>query len=864
MGNRRERKVEKVMKRTRWLAGILTAVLFVGCISPAEASGTEMPEETWEIQQMTEETEELSEAAENDTKSAAADANGFVIENGVLTGYRGNGGNVTIPAGVTEIGEKAFSQCHTITSVSIPDGVTKIGESAFYYCDNMVSISIPDSVTVIEWSAFYNCTKLSEITLPKNITEIKGFVFQGCASLKEIIIPENVTSIGSDAFYDCSSLEEIFIPKNVTYLTCLTFGGCLRLREIKVDEENQSFSSDEAGILYNKDKTILIECPAGKTGKVQIPDSVTEIGIAAFVDCVNITGVSIPDSVTKMGDWVFSRCINLKEVNIPKKIDQISWLCFENCISLENITIPETVTCIEQEAFYNCFSLKEVFIPKSVTEIEKAAFSNCSSLTEIKVDAANKNYSSDETGMLYNKDKTILVECQGSKTGKIEIPQSVTSIGESAFVGCKGITEINLPSNVRSIGSNAFEECTGLRRIILSENVTSIGEDVFAYCDYDNLQIICPKDSYAETYAKENQINFRYVGDKEKQTITASDAITKYLGEDAFSLNAVTDGDGALTYASDNEAVANVDSAGMVTLTGAGTAHITITAAETTDYWAAEMIVTLTVKPVDKKVQTITVSEVIERSGKAAFSLNAATNGDGILTYVSDNNSVATVDGQGIVTPVSDGTVHITVTASETENYLSAQKVVTIHIIQPNQSSNQTITAKNITKTYGDKAFSLGVKTNGGGKLTYKVLNKKIATVNKKGKVTIKGCGRTQIKITAAANGNYKKATKNITLTVKPRKLKATSVKSAKSKTVTVKWKRDKKAKGYIVQYSMDKKFKKKVKTVVISKNSTVSKTIKKLKGGKKYYVRVCAYTTADGKKIKGSYSKVMSVKVKK
>lgn len=81
---------------------------------------------------------------------------------------------------------------------------------------------------------------------------------------------------------------------------------------------------------------------------------------------------------------------------------------------------------------------------------------------------------------------------------------------------------------------------------------------------------------------------------------------------------------------------------------------------------------------------------------------------------------------------------------------------------------------------------------------------------------------------------------------------------------MVVKWKKDTKAKGYIIEYSTDKKFKKDVKTVIVSKNTITSKTITKLKAGKKYYVRACAYITADGKKIKGSYSSVKPVNVKK
>ena len=159
-------------------------------------------------------------------------------------------------------------------------------------------------------------------------------------------------------------------------------------------------------------------------------------------------------------------------------------------------------------------------------------------------------------------------------------------------------------------------------------------------------------------------------------------------------------------------------------------------------------------------------------------------------------------------------------------------------------AKSQTIKAKNLIKTYGAKAFSIGAKANGGGKLTYSIADKKIATVSKSGKVTIKGYGQTKITIKAAAKGDYKSAKKAITLTVKPKK--------------------DTKATGYVIQYSTDKNFKKSVKTVTISKNKTTSKNIGKLKAGKKYYVRICAYKKSAGKQIKGSYSAVKTVKIKK
>ena len=189
---------------------------------------------------------------------------------------------VVIPDSVTEIGERAFSGCSSLSSIVIPDNVTEIGEGAFDGCISLSSIVIPDSVTSISDCAFSDCSSLSSIVIPDNVTEIGRRAFGGCSSLFSIVIPDSVTKIGGGAFCDCSSLSSIVIPDSVTSISDWAFSGCSSLSSIV------------------------------------IPDSVTEIWRGAFSGCESLSSIVIPDSVTEIGEKAFSGCSLLKKIYVPR------------------------------------------------------------------------------------------------------------------------------------------------------------------------------------------------------------------------------------------------------------------------------------------------------------------------------------------------------------------------------------------------------------------------------------------------------------------------------------------------------------------------------------------------------------------
>ena len=286
--------------------------------------------------------------------------NDFVIENGELQKYKGQGGDVVIPEGVTSIGDCAFSGCSSLTSVVIPDGVTSIGNDAFWGCSSLTSVVIPDSVTSIGSHAFHRCESLYSIVIPESVTSIGDWAFYGCKSLTRVVIPDSVTSIGKRAFSSCKKLADA--------------DGFVIVRSVIYD-------------YY------------GKGGDVVIPDGVTNIGNSAFSGCSSLKSIVIPDSVTSIGDEAFRDCSGLADADgfviirnvlysyhgsdgaivIPDGVTRIDDYAFWNRSSLTSVVIPDSVTSIGDSAFESCCSLSGIVIPDSVTSIGSHAFFGCES-----------------------------------------------------------------------------------------------------------------------------------------------------------------------------------------------------------------------------------------------------------------------------------------------------------------------------------------------------------------------------------------------------------------------------------------------------------------------------------------------------
>ena len=461
---------------------------------------------------------------------------------------------LTIGSEVTSIGSYAFTRCKGLQEIYAKPAVPPtLGADAFYDVPKIPLIVPKASVDAYKaadvWNRFnvmsdelpeftadglkYQATGINTVTLvgyeteptgkldipatvshegrEYSVTGIDGGAFAYCVDLTEVTIPDNVTFIGANAFVMCYSITQMNLSASVTSIDETAFGSCTALKQINVDEANTTFSSVE-GVLFDKDKTVLMLYPTGKEDATfVIPESVTTIKKAAFTENGSITRITIPDAVTVIERMAFTRCRALAELTLGKNVTTIGSLAFEGC-PIRRLTIPNSLQVIDEYTFSGCSALEELTIGSGVTTLGREAFSGCSALKKMTVLAAVPPVVKNDALKGISRDIPVYVPAESLEAYKAALTwKTFTNLGmlpeftadglkyriideennRVEVTGYEGYVRENIPAtvsyggkdySVTRIGNKAFAECFWVSSFTLPDGLTSIGEEAFSYC----------------------------------------------------------------------------------------------------------------------------------------------------------------------------------------------------------------------------------------------------------------------------------------------------------------------------------------------------------------------------------------------
>lgn len=370
--------------------------------------------------------------------------------------------SVLLPSTITAIGESAFDGCTGMHIGGLPSSLTAIRYAAFYNCRSMTTLALPASVTTIEeqafaacgfWInvnannpnyssingvlfnknqsellyypgsiaggfavpstvktignlAFYWCNKLTSVTIPSSTTYIGYSAFEGCDALTFVSLPSSLDSIGATAFYYCMNLININIPASVKVIGSQAFLGCSG--PFTVDAGNPNYSTAD-GLLYNKTKSKLIQCPISKTGTVAIASSVTNIEFYAFIGCACEVTVDGNHLNYSSGEGILFNKVKSRLLYFPTS-------------KVGSYTVPASVTYLGSWSFYDCQQLTSVIIPSTVTNLGYGVFKQCFGLTSVysgastPIDVSFANYYYNNIFSGVNKETCTLHVPTGSKS----------------------------------------------------------------------------------------------------------------------------------------------------------------------------------------------------------------------------------------------------------------------------------------------------------------------------------------------------------------------------------------------------------------------------------------------------------------
>lgn len=576
---------------------------------------------------------------------------GANIQDGVLLGYYGTGGDIVIPNTVTKIGDEAFKGNKKVTSVTIPGSVVDIGNNAFEGCEKLekVAFTNPDGANnnlLIRLGAFKDCTKLTDVEIPARVKQIVGNIFKGCTSLMEIKVnANNPYYFAQDGVLFGPALVEYSPKYDDNYVLLAYPAGC---------QGAYSIPSTVHGKTIDQVWTSGFEGAVGLTD-ITIPASIRRLGTAAFEN-TGLTHVTIPDTVQQVDPAVFQNCTSLVSVKLPNGITEIDQYLFANCISLQHVDMPDTITKINIYAFHNCTSLTSLALPEGLTSLSVGCFEKCYNLQHVVVPPSVINFPKDDVGV-YNpfKYSPVTVYVQRGSTGDRFFNNNLAELQASATASGGSLKVVTLDSvaDLASIDVSSLELIDAGRQISV--------EGKFRIGSYLNVQPLTSGSDYNAFSAKANGKAFQaYDLSLLPSGTTASGPFTLTIGQpEGYASSATLYGANAsalTTDYADNCFTASLSALGPVAL---------INVKEAT---GGTEVTSVT-------LNRATLNLEVGKTGKLSATVLPASAADKSITWSSSKTDVASVSSNGTVTAKKAGTAVITATAT---NGKSASCTVTV------------------------------------------------------------------------------------------------------------------------------------------------------------------------------------------
>jgi len=343
--------------------------------------------------------------------------------------------------------------------------ISGTGDMYNYYCDSCEEYDWDYDEFDVPWADYDYNDMVQSVYIEEGVTSIGHGAFSYLDTLKEVFIPQGIRSIGYDAFYR-SGIVEIQIPDSVKEIKQRAFLDCENLKKIVVDNNNENYTSDQSGVLFNKDKTILIVTPGGISGKYTIPDSVERVSDYAFYGCAQLKDISLSDNIDQLGKYAFGYCNGITKIELPNRLVTIGDYAFSGSRALKKIVIPDSVTDMGMHTFQYCSELESVVIPKNVKVIKEYAFSGCQKLSDVRI--------SNSVELI---EAFAFSNCLSLET--IDIPNSVTTLKSGVFMYSNNLKNVTFGTGLQVLGRQAFYGCTGLKEVKFYGKAPELTMDCF-------------------------------------------------------------------------------------------------------------------------------------------------------------------------------------------------------------------------------------------------------------------------------------------------------------------------------------------------------------------------------------------------